>query len=179
MKKQQPAYSFLSVEIIHYEARVDASINYEVRDKRHHHHNPNIYSFGSHLEIEGRCLYPEEQKDETARISIIGSERKADEFTLKLEDCHVRDESGHKIYKKVRGKEIAEYDIPKGVGYLQKDRGSKSWSGASWVPPQTVSGMLTILPHIKPLYLEIHLYHEGKNYWVAGLTLQTENSLRN
>ena len=65
-RKKQPkeVYELLAIEVTNYMASVDAAINYEVRDKRYHYRDPNVYSFVTSLELEGVCLYPEEREGE-------------------------------------------------------------------------------------------------------------------
>ena len=53
------------------------------------------------------------------------------------------------MYLRVRGEEVSVYDVPKGMGLIEKARGSKKWSGFCWVSPGTVSDMLALLPHVR------------------------------
>jgi hypothetical protein len=48
------------------------------------------------------------------------------------------------------------YDVPDGLGLIEKVRGKREWSGFCWVSPGTVSDMLLLLPHVSPLYISIH-----------------------
>jgi len=87
-------HSFLTIEVSGYKARVDASINYEVRDKRHYYEDAKVYKFGSYLEIEGTCTYPEERAEAAYRFIIYGNEARDDDFESKLIDYHVKDDKG-------------------------------------------------------------------------------------
>ena len=89
-------------------------------------------------------------------ITVYGRQRDEHELDTRLSDYHVRDEHGIPKYRKSRGKEIAVYDLPKGMGLLQTVRGEPRWSGWLWVPEETVSQMLTLLTGRSPLYLAIH-----------------------
>jgi len=104
---------------------------------------------------------------------LYGSEPRYDKFTLTLADCHVRDDHGVSKYRKVRGKEMPVYDVPKGIGHLERLRGTRTWAGWVWAPPQTVNDMLTLLPHVRPLYVDIHELRIGRKRWIVGLALLT------
>tara|TARA_R110002096_G_scaffold61399_4_gene152604 strand:+ start:5253 stop:5549 length:297 start_codon:yes stop_codon:yes gene_type:complete len=93
---------------------------------------------------------------------------------LTLADCHICDDKGSPKYRKVRGKEIPIYDIPKGIGRLERQRGTTNWLGNVWVSPQSVTDMLALLPNVKPLFLTIHEMRAERNHWIVGLTLQTK-----
>ena len=85
-KKPSVEYTLLSIPLSGYMASVDASINHEARDKRHHYRDPKIYSFGSSVELEGVCDYPEERSGESYVIRVNGWETEEGEFEAKLSD---------------------------------------------------------------------------------------------
>ena len=128
-----PEYTFITVDIREFNANIGASINYEVRNPLHCRDNANIYNFSTHLELEGICTYPENRVGEHYNLTIYGSCPRHLDFGLTLTDCHVRDDNGMLKYRKVRGKEIPIYDIPKGIGHLKRKRGMKSCSGWTWL----------------------------------------------
>lgn len=119
-------YEFLSIPLSRYRANVDASINYEARDKRHHWADPKIYSFGTLIELEGVCDYPEERAGDKYVISVHGWEAEEGQFEARLSDRHVLDEDGSRKYRKVRGEEVPVYDVPEGIGLIEKIRGEKA-----------------------------------------------------
>ena len=174
-KKTTTDYSFLAIKITGYHAAIDSSINYEVRDRHHHYPAAKVYSFGSRLELEGVCHYPAERDENNYAITVYGAEREADQFAMTLADCQVYSEDRLPVYRKSRGKEVPVYDVPKGVGLLERERGTPNWHGWLWVPPQTVTDMLTLIPQVKPLYLAIQQLREGRKYWIVSLTLQTND----
>jgi len=93
-----------------------------------------VYSFGSWVEIEAICSYPEDQEDHTCAITVYGNDHRRDlDFDLKLKDCHVIDDNWQPVYKKVRGKEFPEpvYEIPKGIGGLEWSKREKYWQGVA------------------------------------------------
>lgn len=174
-KKSASEYGFFHIKLIDFSACVDASINYEVRDNRHYKDDAKVFSFSSNLEVDGIFTYPEERAEAKLHLAIYGSNLRHSDFDLTLADCHIRDDHGSPKYRKVRGEEIAIYDIPKGVGRLERQRGTTNWLGNVWVSPQSVTDMLALLPNVQPLFLTIHEMRAERNHWIVGLTLQTKN----
>ena len=166
-------YSFLAIKVLSYKAYVDASINYEVRDKCHYSNDAKIYKFSSHLEIEGICTWPEEREGDEYAITIYGHEIRQGDFELTLSDCNVMDEHWSPKYKRVRGKDVPVYDVPKGMGTLNKVRGAALWTGCIWVPTSTITNMLNLLTAVTLLYIAIHENKIERHRWIVGLTLQT------
>lgn len=121
---KRDVYSFFAINVSSYKAFVDASINYEVRDKRHYSGDAKVYKFSSNIEIEGICTWPEERAGDKYTFTIYGQEIRPGDFELSLSDCHVVDENWIPKYKKVRGKDVPVYDVPKGLGTLEKIRGA-------------------------------------------------------
>ena len=174
-KKPQRNFTLLTIKINNFDISVDAEINYEVRDDKKPCDSSNIYQFGSVIEIFGESIWPIEQANEKFQISVHGSEPRPNEFSLRLNDCHRRDEEGALMYRTVRGKEQPIYDIPKGLGLLNKASDDKDWYGWGWVSQQTTTDMISVLTLIEPLYLENHEMKEGGSRWIVGLSLQTIN----
>jgi hypothetical protein len=172
-KKATEEYSSLAIKVDDFDARIDASINYEARDPRSQHDDVRVYSFESSLEISGVCTYPEDRAGMEFFITVYGRQRDAHELDARLSNYHVRDEHGIPKYRKSRGKEIAVYNLPKGMGLLQTVRGEPNWSGWLWVSEETVSQMLTLLTGRSPLYLAIHERKVDRTRWINGLCLQT------
>ena len=108
-------------------------------------------------------------------LTIYGSDSRHSDFELTLADCQVSDGNGMLKYCKVRGKEVPVYDVPKGIGYIERQRGTRIWMGCVWVKQQTVTDMLTLLPNVRPLFIAIHERHISRNRWIVGLTLLTKN----
>ena len=172
-KKPGPVYEILAITINNYKASVDAAINYEARDKRYFYKNPSVHSFGTNIELEGVCTYPDDRAGENYSITIYGHEREHGEFSKRLSDYQERDEKYNLKYRTVRGNQVPVYDVPYDIGYYSRNRGTKDWSGAAWVSPQTASDMLVLLSSVNPLYVSIHECKIGRNRLIAGLTLQT------
>jgi len=172
-KQPKPTFDFLGIEIEHYDANIDISINHKARDKRYIYSNPKVFHYYTKIEIQGPLVYPDERMPGTYNITIYGDEREDGEFTSRLDNYHVRGNDGDPIYRKDRGKEIPIFDAPSGVGYLEKIRGTDDWKGCAWLPPVIVTNMLTLLPHVSPLYLAIHELKIDRVRWMNGISLQT------
>ena len=174
-KKIESEYSFIGIEITGYSANVDSSINYEVRDMRKpdKDRDTKVYKFDTTLEIKGRCTYPEKGAGETYFFTVRGTPRYEGQFSETLKDCHVIDKSWREVYRTVKGRDIPVYDVPKSLGHLEKGRGTQAWTGWLWLPQQTVTDMLALLPHVRPLYLSIHKRREEKMHHMVGFSLQT------
>jgi len=174
-RKPTEEHRFVTLQIDDYAARVDASINYEVRDKRMRHDDTRVYAFSTDLELTGTCTYPEEQAGAAFHITVYGDSNMEADFAATLADCQERDELGARKYDKVRGEYQPVYAIRKGIGHLEKQRGTSNWSGAIWVSPETAGHMLTLLTNVRPLYVQIHERKIKRVHWIAGLTLQTSD----
>lgn len=158
-------YTILSILMSRYRLSVNASINPDAR----------IYSFGTSVELEGVCDYPEERSGESYVIDVHGYEHKEGDFEIRLSNRHVRDKDGERVYRKVRGVEVPVYDVPEGIGLLEKTSGTGKWTGYCWVSPRMISDILVMLPHIRPLYVSIHERKVGQHRWINGLSLQTSH----
>jgi hypothetical protein len=172
-KKQVEEYSLISIRVQNHKARVGASINHRANDKRYRHDGLRVYQFDSSLEIAGLCTYPEERAGEGYSITVYGDRSDEGDLDARLKEYHVKDKHGNPKCRKSGGRYMPVYEIPKGVGFLQKERGENSWNGCAWVPNQTVSMMLTLLVGNGPVFVELHERRVARNRWINGLTLQT------
>ncbi len=174
-KKTIEQYEILSITLTDFDTIIDGSINYEVRDFRNQSCDSKIYSSGTQLELAGICSFPDEREGELYKFTVYGSETREGMFDAILSDYHVRDDNGQLKYRKVRGVERAVYEPPKGIGVIEHQRITKIWIGWCWLPPHIVSDMLTLLVHIKPVYISLHELKIGRKRWIVGLSLQTSD----
>ena len=173
-KKIKPVdqYAFLTISVDKFSAAVNTSINGQARERHQHNDNVSLYSFGCSVEIQGTCTYPPERVHESYRIDISTNPQSQLDFDAKLKDTRVRDEDGSFTYRKVRGRSLPVYDIPEGLGLLDKERGTTNWNGWLWVPEQTLTQMLILLTNVKRLSLEGHERKIGRRHWINELRLQ-------
>ena len=172
-KSMPEEYSINHAELHSYKASVDASINHEVRDPKHYRQDATVYEFDSRLEFECKFICSENRIDEQLELTVHGSNSAKREFGLILKDCHVRDDEGTFKYHKVRGKELPVYDVPKGVGYIERQRGAAKWRGAAWVNQTTIANMLSLLTSVQSLYFMLHERKVNRTRWLVGISLQT------
>ena len=166
-------YALLALRLRQYSAHVDASINAELHMPAFRYDGTRIYSFDSRIELAATAYWPEERAGEEFALSIYGLSPYDDRLPQTLKDCQERDEKGALRFRKVRGELRPVYDVPEGIGILNKVRGTQNWTGAAWVAPNTISDMLTLLPTVDPLYVFLHEVKIGRNRWIKGITLQT------
>ncbi len=148
-KTSAPEYSINHAELTGYSASIDASINHKVRESRYYEDDAKVFDFGSHLELEGHFIDSEDRAEEKIQLTVYGSDSGHCDFELTLADCQVRDGNGSLKYRKARGKAIPVYDVPKGIGYIERQRGTRIWTGCVWVKQQTVTDMLALLPNVR------------------------------
>ena len=172
-KKPIEDYSLLSIRIQNHKARVGASINHRAKDKRQQHDDLRVYEFASSLEIGGLCTYPEDRLWQGFFITVYGNQPDTGDLNSRLREYHAKDKNEEPIYRKSRGYHRPVYEVPKGVGLLEKVRGENSWSGWVWVPEMTVAMMLTLLDGSGPVFAELHERRVERNRWINGLAVQT------
>ena len=174
-RKVTREYTLLGLEVCGFQAAADAGINYEVKNLRHCAPDEKVFKFDSSLEMSCVCIYPDERAGDGYELSAHGYECQPGDFESTLDDYHVRDEDYQRKYRKVQGSEVPVYELPKGIGMLDRIRGTKDWRCWAWVSPQTVTDMLLLLTGVSPLYVALNEVKIGRQRWIDGLTLQTSN----
>jgi hypothetical protein len=102
-KKPVEEYSLLSIRIQNHKARVGASINHRVNDKRYRHDGLRVYRFDSALEIAGLCSYPEDRVGEGFFITVYGNQPDEGDLDARLREFHGKDKNGDPKYRKSCG----------------------------------------------------------------------------
>ncbi len=175
VKNQKPKeeYSSISVSVRNFKARVGASINSRVLDKRFQHDEQRIYDFDSSLEISGISGYPDDRAGSEFIITVYGDQQDTGDLDARLKKYHVRDSKGELRYHKYKNGPLPIYNLPKGIGYLQKTRGVNRWDGCIWVVDHTVTQMLSLLNLNQVLFMEIHELKVLRNRWIRNFALRT------
>ena len=176
-KKTIEAYETLAIKVNHFDCRMSAGVNYELHDERRAHDETRVYRYDSDLTISGICTYPKDRENHQFHFTIMGEDHGYRNHDLSLKQCHALDEDGDWIYKKVRGREEPVYDLPDGIGTLEKERGEPVWRSWIWVPLNLTNQILTTLNTSRELYIEVHEKRLIRRRWVVSLSLQTENPL--
>lgn len=172
-KKPQRVHTHLGLKLTDHSVSAGAGINHAVHDPRLRHDETPVYSFSTSIEFVAVATYPEDRLEQQLILSVYGDQADMEGFSQVLGDRHARAEDGEPEYRKLRGQLVPVYDLPKGIGYLEKVRGQQSWRGAAWIPPQMVTDMLILLVGNRPLYLSLHELKVARRRWIVGLTLQT------
>ena len=125
------------------------------------------------MEISGICTYPENREGDKYLFTVYGDQSDEGDLNARLKEFHIKDKNGDPKYRKSRDHYLPVYEIPKGIGFIQKERGVNSWNGCIWVPNQTVAMMLTLLDKMGALFVELHERRIARNRWINSLSLQT------
>ena len=154
-----------------------SSVNHEIRDKRYRWKNPKVYESYTKVEIQGFFTGPEDRIGLHYELSIYGHDPDPGDSAKRLSDYQVRDDNGALRFHKVRGTELPVYDIPDGIGWHERRRGTQIWIGAVWVPPRTITDMLTLLPNVCPVFLSIHEHKVNRKRSIVSVSLQNSDPL--
>ena len=71
-----------------------------MRDTRNRYNDATVYSFYSQAWVKCRLVWPEDRPDREYNICIYGHAMNHRDFSMTLEDCHVRDDEGRPMYRK-------------------------------------------------------------------------------
>ncbi len=173
---KQEEYEYITVEVTNFSASVDIGRNYELVHLDSCDSNTRIFRYDNKVEIEGNCIYPDNLKGVPYYITFYGTDLRDDTFSLTLKECQAMN-GWDRVYKTVKGLQVPVYELPDSIGFLEKRRGQSCWAGHTWVPPRAVTDMLIMLPHMKPLYLEIHRLKREKLYIMRSVSLMTNNPI--
>lgn len=176
-KKVVESYSFLNITVHRFEISIDAAVNYEVRDTNHLHDGLKVFRFDSTLELYGTDTAQEKQAADNYRITMHGKQIDDAGLNLKLNDRRMLDEKGMPVYRNRRGCQVPVYDIPDGIGLLEKERGKNIWNGWIWIPQESITQMITLLSSQKQSYLSVHEHRINRKRWINGISIQTSNPL--
>ena len=168
-------YSFICAKIKDYSVRVSGAINHEIHDRRYAHPESRVFLHETDLELRGTISYPEDRAGDDIDISIWGHELQDGHFSATLDQFHVRDAAGLPKYRKRGDRSDPVYEPPESVGFIERRRGTRTWSGAVYIPPAIVSDMLTLLTGSGPLFLTINELKTGRRHKIRSITLQNKD----
>nr|WP_299379565.1 hypothetical protein [uncultured Halomonas sp.] len=168
-------YSLLGILINRYEYRVEAGINtsLKMRPGMASISGP-LYTYGTVLDIEGNCIYPDERAGEHFGVCIVGDAYTTD-FQLTLKDIQEPDASGFPCYRTYRGDRVPVYERPKGITPLCRGGGARSWRAYLPVPPWLASDFLLVLKTEATPFLSIHEHKVGRERWIDSLSIQNKH----
>jgi hypothetical protein len=170
--KPLETYELVAVKINAFDIDIGSSLNHEVKDLRYAPKDTKLLSFNSKVAMEGVVTYPEERIGQQYKMEVHGGDWYYQKYDLTLDDCRVCDEHGVTQYRKHKGRIDPVYDVPKGIGHLERIRGANTWIGWLWVPPNVITHILSVLPLERPKYLSIHEHIVGRHRFINRLGVQ-------
>ena len=173
--KSKESHSHLALRVKSYSASTNASVYLPVATPTFVDENRSAYSFGTDLELIAFAHWPEERAEEEFWLTIYSLQLNDRRLRLALKDFHKVNEKGELQYRKYRGDDYPIYDLPRQIGFLQKNRHYGVWTGAAWVSPNVVSDMLALLLHREPLYIALHEIRVERRRAIFGMSLQTND----
>jgi hypothetical protein len=173
--KLKDVHSHLSLKVKSYSARVGALIQQPIYTPTFIDENDPAYSHGTDFEIVAVVHWPEERAEETYWITIYSYELNDRRLRLTLKDFQRADKNGVPQYRQYRGDHYPIFDLPKQIGFLQRNRHYGVWTGAVWVAPNIASDMLTLLLHTDVQYIALHEIKTQRKRGIFGIRLQTND----
>lgn len=168
-------HSHLALRVKSYSANTSASVTHADCTPTLIDENELAHSFGTGLDLIAVTHWPEERAEEEFWLSIYGLKPMDWRLRRRLKDYQAVDEQGSLKYRKYRGDYYPIYELPKQIGYLQKNRHYGVWAGAAWVSPDVASDMLTMLLHIEAPYLALHEIRISRKRGIVRISLQTND----
>jgi hypothetical protein len=166
-------HTHLAIRVESFSASVSAGINRSLYGDRPKDivGDEQIVESSIGLEVRGVCTYPPPRADQKFEITVH-TENPA-KAGLRVKDVHRRDENNVPQYQKKRDQLYPVYDLPPGLGLIERRRGNDVWTGWIFVEPQVVTNMLILLGQTKPSYLSINERRIERHRWIWHISLQT------
>lgn len=166
----------LAIRVDHYEVRSGISINHHVYGPAFEIGDIDIQPlihFRTNLEIAGIATDPPERAGDRYELSVYTEDAPDAIIYWNLKDVQAVDRVGVRQTRKYRGKDIAVYRPPKGLGLLSKTRGEPLWTGAIFVQPRYVTDLLVLLGQGQELFMAIDETKKERQHWIDDFSLQT------
>ena len=155
---------------------MSGGVNYEIHDRRYAHPECRVFRYETDLDLRGTISYPEDRAGDEIDISIWGHEPQDGYFSATLDQFHVRDAAGLPKYRKRGDRSDPVYEPPESVGFIERRRGTRIWSGAVYMPPAIISDMLTLLVGSTPAFLMINELKIGRRRVIRSITVQNKSA---
>ena len=125
------------------------------------------------LKVRGVCTYPPPRADQKFEITI--HTENASKTGLRVKDLHKMDANNAPLYRKNRGGLYPVYDLPAGLGMIERRRSDDVWGGWVFVESKVVTNMLIMLGQNQPSYLSINERKIERHRWIWHISLQTSD----
>ncbi|RUX42924.1 hypothetical protein EOA33_30635 [Mesorhizobium sp. M4A.F.Ca.ET.050.02.1.1] len=175
-KQTVEEHTHLGIRVEHYEASVEAAVNYNVYSPQSAWNSDDddpLYRFTTRLIVAGISTYPEERAGDRYEVTIYGDNLGSGDVRATLKDVQERDEYGSPKYRSYRGRQIPIYNPPSGMGLIDKIRGEPRWTAWLRVSPRFTSDALALFGNGRSLFLAIHERKRDRARWVQSVSLQT------
>lgn len=114
-KQTEEEHTHLGIRVDHYEASVEAAVNYNVYSPQSAWNSDDddpLYRFTTRLIVAGISTYPEERAGDLYEVTIYGDNLGSGDVRATLKDVQERDEYGSAKYRSYRGRQIPIYNPP-------------------------------------------------------------------
>lgn len=174
-RRNDDEYAFIAIKVLQNEASAGAEININLRVSNNPYPSEQepVFTSSSRLELLGTAIWPEDRVDDRYEITVSG--KKDGEKPSILKELRALDTDGHPIYTKRHGSDVPVYNVPPGIGMIERRRGTRLWNCWVHVPARAVSDMLRLVCSRRALYVSIHERKIDRHRWIVGFALQTNN----
>ncbi len=173
--KQVQEHTHLAIRVESYGAIVSAGINPTLYRDNPRETIPEDFVLESSLglEVRGVCTYPSLRADQKFEITI--HTECASKVGQRVKDIHGRDATNVPQYRKLRGSLYPVYDLPAGLGLIERRRIDDVWAGWVFVELKIVTNMLILLGQSQPTYLSINERRIERHRWIWHISAQTSD----
>lgn len=176
-RRAEETHTHLAISVQNFGASSSASINhaaYGSNSSWYADGEEPVYVLRNQLTVSGKAIDPDERSGDWYDITLSGgSPTTSFDLDAKLKDLAERDEYGAPRYRKYRGRDVAIYKPPPGLGLLEKVRGETAWTAWLFVKPALIEQWLALLTSTSDLYVAVHECKAKRHRWIRSIELST------
>lgn len=175
--RSQPKFEHLMIGVTDYEASVSGSVSSAFS-------NPNFIEFGFkeqpafefqiNLTMSGTILDSDTRSGHELHLSLIGNDESSLKRSGTLKEYQIYDESEGPVFKTFRGRRIPVLEPPKGIGFIDKVRGEKTWNGFVFTSRSFVAQTLQLLQADRDLFIVLTEKTHDRTRAIQYFSIQTE-----
>lgn len=171
---QRDTYAILGLVVSDFQVRCSASTNTDI-DRHYPDPADPVFRNQAQLEIAAICIYPDERAGPPYSFTLYDAGSRPGKLSGTVGDYHARNQRGERRYRTRGGLSVPVYELPEGIGLLERERGKESWTAWAEVAPELIATMLTSLYGCSKLYISLTERKVGRARWIKDFTLQTTN----
>jgi hypothetical protein len=173
--KQAQEHTHLAISVESFSASASTGINPKLYDNNSRDIGPDdlVLESSLRLEVQGVCTYPPPRAHKKFEITIHPED--ASKAGHRAKDLHRRDANSAPLYRKKRGELYPTYDLPVGLGLIEKRRSDDVWAGWAFVQPTFLTNALILLGQSQPAYLSINERRIERHRWIWHISVQTSD----